>query len=51
MQNKKILILVLAYNAETTILEVLDRIPNPISQEADILIADDASRDKTHMHY
>ncbi len=47
MKNKKILILVLAYNAETTILEVLKRIPNSIWEEADILVADDASYDKT----
>ena len=47
MTNKKILILVLAYNAETTILEVLNRIPKIIWLEADILIADDASKDKT----
>ena len=47
MQNKKILILVLAYNAETTILEVLKRIPASIWKEADVLIANDASKDKT----
>lgn len=47
MQHKKILILVLAYNAETTILQVLNRIPQSIWAEADILIADDASVDKT----
>jgi glycosyltransferase involved in cell wall biosynthesis len=47
MQNKKILILVLAYNAETTIVQVLKRIPKSIWEESDILIADDASRDKT----
>ncbi len=47
MQNKKILILVLAYNAETTILEVLKRIPSSVYQESDILVADDASTDNT----
>ncbi|MDP1728724.1 MAG: glycosyltransferase family 2 protein [archaeon] len=47
MQNKKILILVLAYNAETTILEVLRRIPALVWAESDILVADDASKDRT----
>ena len=47
MQNKKILILVLAYNAELTIVEVLSRIPKSIYDKSDILIADDASKDET----
>lgn len=47
MQNKKILILVLAYNAEATIIEVLKRIPISVWSEADILVVDDASFDNT----
>jgi|SRR3989344_2847491 len=47
MQNKKILILVLAYNAESTIVQVLERIPEQILRQADILVADDASVDQT----
>ena len=45
--QKKILILVLAYNAETTLWQVLNRISKEIWEQADILIADDASKDKT----
>ena len=43
----KVLILVLAYHAETTILEVLKRIPVSVWKGSDILVADDASSDKT----
>lgn len=41
------LILILAYNAETTIIEVLNRIPQDIWAISDIIVADDASGDKT----
>lgn len=47
MKNKKILTLVLAYNAETTILEVLSRIPKEIWDSTDVLVADDSSMDRT----
>jgi glycosyltransferase involved in cell wall biosynthesis len=47
MQNKKTLILILAYNAESTILQVLNRIPVEIWDSSDILVADDSSQDKT----
>lgn len=47
MKDKKILTLVLAYNAETTILQVLNRIPKEIWDNTDILVADDSSSDRT----
>lgn len=43
----RILILILSYNAETTIREVLKRIPKSIWKESDVLVADDASNDET----
>jgi glycosyltransferase involved in cell wall biosynthesis len=49
MKNKKTLILVLAYNASSTIEELLDRIPPLVYSKSDILVADDASRDDTHL--
>ncbi|MBF0429034.1 MAG: glycosyltransferase [Magnetococcales bacterium] len=45
---KKILIFIVAYNAEKTIKNVLNRIPNTFDQEfTEILIIDDASKDRT----
>jgi glycosyltransferase involved in cell wall biosynthesis len=44
---KKILIIVLAYNAETTILKVLEKIPKSVWAEADVILADDSSKDRT----
>jgi glycosyltransferase involved in cell wall biosynthesis len=44
----KILIFIVAYNAEKTIESVLKRIPESMSQyDTEVLIIDDASRDKT----
>jgi len=46
--GKKIMILVVAYNAQSTIVEVLDRIPKEIWERAEeIVVADDASQDRT----
>jgi len=47
MLDKKVLILILAYNAELTIVEVLQRIPDFIWGNVDILLADDSSKDNT----
>ena len=49
-QNKKIGILVVAYNAVTTLSKVLDRIPENVLEEIDeIAVFDDASKDETYM--
>lgn len=49
MPKPRLLIFVVAYNAETTITSVVRRIPRGLSEhyDADILIIDDASRDAT----
>jgi glycosyltransferase involved in cell wall biosynthesis len=49
MKHYKHLIFIVAYNAEKHICSVLDRIPNSLhnSESTDILIIDDASKDKT----
>jgi glycosyltransferase involved in cell wall biosynthesis len=48
--NKKIGILVVAYNAATTLDKVLDRIPMNVYEEIDeIAVFDDASKDTTYM--
>lgn len=49
MKKNLILMLVVAYNAETTIKTLLDRIPKKFLNKSnvEILIADDASQDKT----
>lgn len=46
----RVLILILAYNAEKTIVSVLDRIPRELAQRYDVhvLVLDDGSRDATH---
>ena len=45
---KKLLIFIVAYNHETTIQEVLGRIPSELNKyEAEILIIDDGSGDDT----
>ncbi|MBX4196751.1 glycosyltransferase family 2 protein [Candidatus Pacearchaeota archaeon] len=53
--RKKLLILIVAYNAEKTIKTLLDRIPKEVLDYAEeILIADDASKDSTFLlaeHY
>lgn len=48
--NKKIGILIVAYNAVTTLSKVLDRIPKEVYDEIDeIAVFDDASKDETYM--
>lgn len=48
INKKKILILIVAYNAEMTIRQLLDRIPKETLKKIDeIFVADDASKDKT----
>lgn len=44
----RVLVFVVAYNAETTVLEVLRRIPDLPSCEIEVLIIDDCSRDGTY---
>jgi glycosyltransferase involved in cell wall biosynthesis len=45
----KVGVLVVAYNAETTLVDVLDRVPVPPALElAEVLIQDDHSTDETH---
>ena len=45
----KIGVLIVAYNAEDTLVRVLDRIPSDFAQQIDsILVCDDASTDNTH---
>lgn len=49
-KNKKIGILIVAYNASTTLHKVLDRIPKNVYDEIDeIAVFDDASKDNTYM--
>jgi glycosyltransferase involved in cell wall biosynthesis len=46
--NKRILIFVVAYNAEKTIESVLDRIPDELrNRNVEVLIIDDSSKDRT----
>jgi glycosyltransferase involved in cell wall biosynthesis len=48
--NRKIGILIVAYNAVTTLSKVLDRIPKEVYEEIDeIAVFDDASQDETYM--
>lgn len=49
-EQLRVLILILAYNAEKTIESVLDRIPRELAQQYDVhvLVLDDGSRDATH---
>src|SRR5271169_5503186 len=48
LAGKRLLIFIVAYNAETTIEKVLKRIPASLhSTEVEILIIDDSSRDDT----
>lgn len=48
-EKLRLLVLVLAYNAEKTIVDVLDRIPRELEQscEVHVLVLDDCSRDAT----
>src|SRR5712691_6117089 len=46
--NKRLLIFIVAYNAETTIEKVLNRIPASLrSDDVEVLIIDDSSKDNT----
>jgi glycosyltransferase involved in cell wall biosynthesis len=48
LRGKRLLIFIVAYNAETTIQKVLSRIPAPLCRDdVEILIIDDSSRDNT----
>lgn len=49
MQKKRLLIFIVAYYAESTLEQVLDRIPRSLFDEFDceILVIDDASKDRT----
>ena len=48
-QRKRIGILIVAYNAETTLRSVLQRIPASVAEKVDdVFIFDDASQDQTH---
>src|SRR5690242_3270920 len=53
--HPRIMILVVAYNAEGTLTQVLDRIPPEVlAKVEEIVVFDDASRDKTYQvgqHY
>ena len=47
--RKKVLILVVAYNAEKTVYPLFNRFPKDVWERADeILVADDASKDRTY---
>ncbi|HTL85426.1 MAG TPA: glycosyltransferase, partial [Acidimicrobiia bacterium] len=49
-RTPRIGIIVVAYNAATTLAQVLDRIPRSfVPQIADVLVADDASQDSTFL--
>jgi glycosyltransferase involved in cell wall biosynthesis len=48
LHGKRLLVFIVAYNAETTIEKVLSRIPQSLHTEAvEVLIIDDSSRDET----
>src|ERR1043165_5978978 len=50
-RNKRVLIFVVAYNAETTLEKVLNRIPSSLhSENVEVLIIDDSSKDDTFVH-
>jgi glycosyltransferase involved in cell wall biosynthesis len=44
----RVLIFVVAYHAESTIIDVLERIPELADYEAEVLVIDDSSRDATY---
>ena len=51
MGGKRLLIFIVAYNAETTIEKVLSRIPSSLHQDGvEVLIIDDSSRDETFLN-
>ncbi|MDQ2868068.1 MAG: glycosyltransferase [Verrucomicrobiota bacterium] len=51
LSGKRVLIFIVAYNAEKTIAKVLSRIPAALHRnEVEVLIIDDSSRDETFAH-
>ncbi|MEK7732789.1 MAG: glycosyltransferase, partial [Planctomycetota bacterium] len=47
-ENPKILIFVVAYEAQSTLEKVLDRVPEEVFQyDTEVLVIDDSSKDKT----
>src|SRR5688500_8726621 len=49
--NKRLLIFIVAYNAQTTIEKVLSRIPRCLeSENVEVLIIDDSSKDDTFLN-
>src|SRR5687768_8651392 len=49
--NKRLLIFIVAYNAQTTIEKVLSRIPRSLENEnVEVLIIDDSSKDDTFLN-
>lgn len=51
LAGKRLLIFVVAYNAETTIAKVLSRIPDNLhTEDVEVLIIDDSSEDKTFLN-
>ena len=51
LRGKRVLIFIVAYNAETTIEKVLSRIPSSLHQDGvEVLIIDDSSRDETFVN-
>jgi len=51
LRGKRVLIFIVAYNAETTIEKVLSRIPASLHQDGvEVLIIDDSSRDETFLN-
>jgi len=51
LHGKRVLIFIVAYNAETTIEKVLSRIPGSLrSDDVEVLIIDDSSKDKTFVN-
>lgn len=50
-RNKRVLIFIVAYNAEATLEKVLNRIPSTLhSENVEVLIIDDSSKDDTFVH-
>ena len=48
LRRKRVLVFIVAYNAERTIRDVIQRIPTALAEhETEILIIDDSSRDQT----
>ncbi len=51
LKGKRLLIFIVAYNAETTIEKVLSRIPETLHvEDVEVLIIDDSSKDQTFLH-